>query len=95
MIKATLRQRLEIIDCQTNAAKIRTWEKFGFTRLEAQMMVRGRTAAQATDEQGGVWQVGNVPYPQAISKEHAQKIHIWNFGHTDDLEDTRLTTPFE
>jgi hypothetical protein len=92
--KGTIIQRLDIADCKTDTTKIRAWINVGFTPCEAQMMVRGRTAAQARNEQGGVWQVGNVPYPQAISKIHAQKIHIWNFGHTKDLDNARLTNPF-
>jgi hypothetical protein len=80
MKKGTLIQRLDIADCKTELAKARAWMKVGFTALEARGMVKG----SGFDKEDGVWQVGNVPYPQAIDDVHAQKIHIWNFGVTDD-----------
>jgi len=83
MEKGTITQRLDIADCKSDTEKARAWMKVGFTACEAQGMVKGA----GFDKEGGVWKVGNVSYPQAISKIHAQKIHIWNFGK---IEETQL-----
>lgn len=51
-----------------------------YTQAEDFYMRKGRTAFDALVEQGCVYRVGNVEYPQAISAAHALKIYANTFG---------------
>lgn len=55
-----------------------------YTQEEQAMMDKGRTFNQAIAEQGGYFQVGNTPFPQAISAEHAVKLYHENFGYKSE-----------
>lgn len=51
-----------------------------YTADEMAAMVRGYSAAERIAISGGVFQCGNVPFPQAITAEHARKLWASNFG---------------
>ncbi len=81
MEKATLQQEMVIMMARNDSEKAEAWITVGFTEEEAKAMVKGSTHNQAVEKFGGVWQVGNVPFCQAISKDHALKLYTWNFGY--------------
>lgn len=90
MQKANIYQRLEVSAAHTQSEKIKVWQKMGFDAPEAEAMATGRTFSETRNELGGIWFAGNVPFPQAISPQHAAKLFIWNFGQPTEGETVSL-----
>lgn len=57
--------------------KIKAYIGYGFLQDEAEMMVRGSTTVDCHDRLGVIYYCGNVPWVQAVSKEHAEKLNYF------------------
>lgn len=55
-----------------------------YTQEEQDRMNLGSTINGAIERQGGYYQVGNCPFPQAISTEHAVKLYHENFTYNGE-----------
>lgn len=55
-----------------------------FTQEEKGVMDAGRTFSEARQAIGGIWTVGNIQFPQAISAEHAIKLYSTTFPYNNE-----------
>jgi hypothetical protein len=56
------------------------WSSFqNFSAEERDAMERMYTPAQRRQDSGGVWCVGGISYPQAISADHARRLWASEF----------------
>lgn len=87
MEKKTFEQSIKLVPA-SDSEKVALFIEYGFSQAEAELMVQGPGLQDAYARLGGVWKVGNVEWWQAISKGHALKLHIWNFGAADTSDVT-------
>ena len=59
---------------KSDKAKAKILAGIGFDAAEIAMMLKGRNHEKAIEEMGGVWYICEVPFCQAISKSHAEKL---------------------
>jgi hypothetical protein len=63
----------------SKSQKVQAYIQYGFTEEEALMMIKGSTYDSCIERLGFVWFCGNIPFEQAVSKEHAEKLYYFNF----------------
>ena len=80
MQKKSTQQSTALMLAISTEEKHNLFVKFGFTENETKQMIIGGTSGNPC------WQEGNVEWYQAISEEHALKLHIWTFGKVEETK---------